>query len=237
MNEITLFNYEENEVRVVRTGSEPYWVALDVCKALGIKNMSKALTRIDADEKDELTLSDVTGRNQKMIVVNEPGLYSLIFCSRKEKAIRFKRWITHEVLPSIRKNGAYVAPTTTVVVPNNDPLVHQIEMLLAVAKRQSQIEAQVVENQTNANEAKQIAQEALEIASGDTGFCTVLGYARRLGTRLTLSQAQRMGKALSKYCRENKLPIGQVPDGRHGFVFQYLNEVLEKHKSLFLSPV
>lgn len=84
---------------------EPWVVAKDVCDALEINNTSKALERIDADEKG-ITSSYTPSGIQEMLIVNESGLYTLILGSRKKEAKEFKRWVTHEVIPAIRKTGA-----------------------------------------------------------------------------------------------------------------------------------
>jgi anti-repressor protein len=89
------------------SGGEPWFVARDVCAALEIKNMSDALGKLDEDEKG-VALTDTLGGTQRMSTVSEPGLYSLIMRSRKPEAHAFKRWVTHEVLPSIRKDGGYM---------------------------------------------------------------------------------------------------------------------------------
>ena len=96
-------------MRVVERDGEPWFVAADVCKALEIANNRDALTRIDDDEKG-VALADTLGGKQEVTIVNEPGLYSLVLGSRKPEAKVFKRWVTHEVIPSIRKHGAYLTP-------------------------------------------------------------------------------------------------------------------------------
>jgi anti-repressor protein len=88
---------------------EPWWVASDVCGALEIGNSRMALSRLDDDEKG-VTTADTLGGKQELSVVNESGLYSLILKSRKQSAKRFKKWVTGEVLPSIRKTGTFGAP-------------------------------------------------------------------------------------------------------------------------------
>ena len=112
MNEIKIFNNVDfGEIRVMEQQGEPWFSALDVCKALDIGNPSQALTRLDDDEKTTTLISNeaaASGMSQ-MAFVNEPGLYSLVLGSRKPEAKAFKRWITHEVIPSIRRNGGYIA--------------------------------------------------------------------------------------------------------------------------------
>lgn len=84
-----------------------WFVAKDVCKVLGIKNHKDAVSRLDDDEKDEVGITDPIGRVQKTLIVNESGFYSLVFQSRKPAAKKFRKWVTSEVLPSIRKFGYY----------------------------------------------------------------------------------------------------------------------------------
>ena len=108
MNETQLFNFKGQQVRTVTINNEPYFVATDVTKILGLTNTTVALSRLDEDERSKFNL----GRQGKANVVNEYGLYELIIASRKSEAHEFKRWITHEVLPSIRKHGAYMTPQT-----------------------------------------------------------------------------------------------------------------------------
>ena len=109
MNNLQIFKNEEfGEIRVVEMKNEPWFVAKDICEILDIKNSRQALTRVDEDEKADVILNDGS-QNRCMSAVNEYGLYNLILASRKKEAKEFKRWITHEVLPSIRKTGGYIA--------------------------------------------------------------------------------------------------------------------------------
>ena len=106
MNELQIFNSEEyGEIRTISINDEPWFVASDICKALDISNPSVAITRLDEDERSKFNL----GRQGEGNIVNEYGLYSLVLASRKPEAKKFKRWITHEVIPSIRKHGGYIA--------------------------------------------------------------------------------------------------------------------------------
>ena len=108
MNDLMIFNNPEfGEIRAIEQNGEPWFVAADVCRALDIGNVTQALSRLDPDE---ITLISNEG-SREINLVNEPGLYSLVLGSRKPEAKAFKRWITHEVLPSIRKNGVYILPT------------------------------------------------------------------------------------------------------------------------------
>lgn len=105
-NELTIFENEEfGRIRSVMVNGEPYFVAKDICDILEIKNTTDAVKRLDEDEVTRFNLGGLSG---EVNIVNEYGLYSLILASRKPEAKAFKRWITHEVIPSIRKHGAYM---------------------------------------------------------------------------------------------------------------------------------
>lgn len=105
-----IFNSNEfGQVRVIEQGNGLWFVAADVCRALEHSNVTVALERLDEDEKAKLNLGLSGGETN---IVNEPGLYSLVLGSRKPEARAFKRWIVHEVMPSIRKHGAYMTPQT-----------------------------------------------------------------------------------------------------------------------------
>lgn len=115
-NDIQIFTNEEfGEIRTINIDDEPWFVGKDVAKALGYSNSRKALADHvdDEDKKDGVTIRDSIGRDQTPILINESGVYSLVFGSKLENAKRFKRWVTSEVLPTIRKTGGYV---------NNDEL-------------------------------------------------------------------------------------------------------------------
>lgn len=109
MNEMQVFDSEQfGEIRTVKIDDEPWFVATDVCRALDHSNVTVALDRLDGDERSKFNL----GRQGETNIVNEFGLYSLILGSRKPEARAFKRWITHEVLPSIRRTGGYGTDAT-----------------------------------------------------------------------------------------------------------------------------
>lgn len=109
MQELKIFENEQfGKVRTLQIENEPYFVGKDVADILGYSNPQKAI-RDHVDDEDKLTEQIVlSGQNRQMYIINESGLYSLILASRKKEAKAFKRWVTHEVLPSIRKHGAYM---------------------------------------------------------------------------------------------------------------------------------
>lgn len=108
MNEIVKL-YKENPVRIIEKDGEPWFVAKDVCSILEIKEPHRSIKGLDEDEKGRHSMT-TPGGEQELTMINEAGLYRLIFKSRKKEAEDFKRWVCHDVLPSIRKTGAYLAP-------------------------------------------------------------------------------------------------------------------------------
>jgi prophage antirepressor-like protein len=106
-----VFVYEDRPLRTAGTADAPLFVAADVCRCLDIQNPADTLARLDEDEKGLGSIYTPGGR-QEMLCVTEPGLYALVLGSRKPAARGFKRWLTHEVVPAIRKTGIYGAPAT-----------------------------------------------------------------------------------------------------------------------------
>lgn len=140
MNDVTIFRKDEfGAVRAVTLEGEPWFVAADVCRALGLGNSSDVIKRLDEDER---TLVSIEGASNGLPVnaVNEPGLYALILGSRKPEAKAFKRWITHEVIPEIRKTGGYIAGQETM---DDDQLLANALIVAQrkIAERNKQLEA------------------------------------------------------------------------------------------------
>lgn len=107
MSTVQQYTYAGLMMRAVDSNGEPWFVTNDVCRVLGITNVGNALASLDADEKSSIHIADGTSGNPNKSIINEPGLYSLALRSRKPEARAFKRWITHEVIPAIRKTGGY----------------------------------------------------------------------------------------------------------------------------------
>lgn len=123
MNNIVPFNFNQNQVQVIiDEQGDPWWVASEICGVLGIVNSRDAVNNLDDDEKATVVIADTgNGGRDRRIIINEPGLYSLILRSRKPEAKLFKRWITHEVIPSIRKTGKYSVARTQVLPDFTNP--------------------------------------------------------------------------------------------------------------------
>lgn len=147
MNEPQLFNFEGNEVRTVVIDNEPYFVGKDIAGVLGYKRAAKAIQdHVDIEDKDEVPIQDSIGRLQQTPIINESGLYALIFGSKLESAKRFKRWVTSEVLPAIRKHGAYATARTIDDWLNNpDMMIKALEQLKTEREQRLIAEQQVNE--------------------------------------------------------------------------------------------
>lgn len=110
MNELQVFQNDQfGQVRTVQNDGQPWFVAADVCRALELGQVTNTIRRLDEDEKALISIKGISRGNDQVSIINEPGLYTLVIGSRKPEARAFKRWITHEVIPSIRKSGGYIA--------------------------------------------------------------------------------------------------------------------------------
>ncbi|MDQ7789591.1 MAG: phage antirepressor KilAC domain-containing protein [Clostridia bacterium] len=171
MNQLQrIFNYQGNRVRTTIKDGQPWFIARDVCNILELDNVGQALTRLDDDEKGTIILNDGTPGNPNMAIVNEPGLYSLILASRKPEARVFKRWVTHEVLPSIRQTGMYA------IVPKTLP-----EALRAYAdevERRELAEAEVAKLKPKAEFFDAVADSKDAIPIGDAAKVLNCGIGR-----------------------------------------------------------
>lgn len=141
MNEIQIFeNSQFGEVRSVVKGGEPWFIAKDVCDCLGINNPTVAVSRLDDDERAKFNL----GRQGETNVINEYGLYGLVLASRKPEAKEFKRWVTHEVIPAIRKTGMYMTDNAVQNILNNPTAF--IEILTEYKKVQDENKSLTMQN-------------------------------------------------------------------------------------------
>lgn len=114
MNELQLFNFENNQVRTLLINDEPWFVGKDVAEILGYSKARNAIaTHVDDDDKKGAPIQGDLGGTQEMTVINESGVYALVFGSKLPSAKRFKHWVTSEVLPQIRKTGSYATPQLT----------------------------------------------------------------------------------------------------------------------------
>ena len=132
MNNMQIFTYNSNEVRTVEMNGEPWFVLKDVCEVLGIADHKVTARRLETDEVCQTPLTDSMGRQQETTVINESGLYNVILRSDKPEAKPFRKWVTSEVLPSIRKHGAYMTPETLqAAILNPDTMIQLCQQLKA----------------------------------------------------------------------------------------------------------
>lgn len=136
MNELQVFSYNNTEIRTVQKDGEVWWVLKDVCDVLELSNTNRVAERLEADELTLLKLIS-GGQNREMICINESGLYNVLIRSDKPAAVPFRRWVTHEVLPSIRKHGAYMTPDTLEKALLNPDTIIQIATALKAEQEKS----------------------------------------------------------------------------------------------------
>jgi len=212
-NPFQFFNFKDFTVRIILNDEgEPLFIAADVCKVLDIDQVSRAMERLDDDEKGVIS-NNTPGGKQEMWAVNEPGLYTLVLGSRKPAAKEFKRWIAHEVIPSIRKTGGYVvkpmSPAEILVMHAQNFLAHE-QRLEAIEKKQARISAHV---------------------DARNEHFTVLAYCRLKGLNTpTMADAGSIGKRCVSLSNARGYEVGRVSDPRYGWVNTYhesiLNEVM-----------
>lgn len=166
-----VFDYEGSKVRTAVVNGEPWFVAPDVCAVLEIANSRDAVGRLDEDEKGVVS-TDTPGGKQAVAIISEAGLYSLVLGSRKPEAKAFKRWITHEVIPSIRKDGLYVTPE---LLFNPDHLLRVTQRLAEEYHGRLEAEAKVKElapkadffdDVTTADDAQSVRDVAKVLGTG-----------------------------------------------------------------------
>ena len=142
---LQLFSYENNNVRVVIINDEPWFVTRDICNVLGIVETKTITERLDTDEQRLTPVSnETTGRSYDMSIINESGVYTAIIRSDKPEAKLFRKWITSEVLPSIRKTGSYTSQLAPV-----DPLAELRELTKSFMAMQSEINTKLLEDSKN----------------------------------------------------------------------------------------
>ena len=164
MNDITIFNHLGNDIRVMTDDrGEPLFVLKDICDALGLGNNREVVRRLDEDCVSTTDATDNLGRTRQTNVVTEAGLYEVIFMSRKPEAKAFKRWVTSEVLPSIRKHGMYATPATIEdMIANPDMAIRLLTTLKEERAARARAEAEVEAQRPVAALGK-----AIETAEGD----------------------------------------------------------------------
>ncbi|WP_229595007.1 BRO family protein [Rossellomorea vietnamensis] len=198
-----MFNYNENPVRTIVQGETIYFVAKDVCNLLEIAKNRDAVSRLDDDERGSV-LVDTLGGKQTVTAVNESGLYSIIFTSRKEEAKKFKKWVTSEVLPTVRKHGVYMTDDVlekTITDPD-----FMIDLLTSLkAEKQKRLKAEsTVSILTHVNKT----YTATEIAK-ELGFKSARALNQDIARRKLQFQQNGTWVFYSKYADKGYVEIKQ----------------------------
>lgn len=162
MNELQVFSYEGKEIRTIQRNGETWWVLKDVCGVLGLSNARMIADRLDEDDVSLAYVTDSMDRRQQTNIVNESGLYNVILRSDKPEAKKFKRWVTHEVLPQIRRHGAYIT-TSKLEEIMNDP--DSWIQLLTALKEERQEKAQL-QLQAAQDKPKVVFADAVSASGG-----------------------------------------------------------------------
>lgn len=220
MTDVTPFDFQGNSVRVVTIDSDPWFVAPDASRSLGYSNPRDAIVRyVDAeDRRDGVEIPDAIGRSQPTTVINESGLYALIFSSKLPAAKDFKRWVTSKVLPQIRKTGSYaVAPM--------DPL-DQAQMMLDAMRanrdRLARLEGTtyaLTQSQHHMLKAVEGVSARQSAQDGEHNWFTTLAYAKLNDLPTDRVSCQRHGQRASSLMRSR----GQEPHKRQDATFGTIN--------------
>lgn len=210
MNELTIFNNEEfGEIRTVQINEDVWFVGKDVAQALGYAAERNAISA-HVDEEDRLTHQiSAAGQMRDMTLINESGIYALVFSSKLESAKRFKHWITSEVLPQIRKTGSYAvakSPTEMLVLMAQE-LDKQSKAMLEVKEDVKRLESKIM---TVPNE-----------------YYTIAGYANLKGKKVDITKARQIGIYAGRLSRKYGYEIGQVSDPRFGTINSYHLDILK----------
>ncbi|WP_239732546.1 BRO family protein [Mammaliicoccus sp. E-M25] len=185
MNELQIFNFDSNEVRTVVVNEEPYFVGNDVAKTLGYKDYRSAVNR-KVDKEDKLSSQIVyAGQERKVTLINESGLYSLIFGSELDSAKRFKRWVTSEVLPQIRKQGFYMTNSLVQEIVDNPQVIHYLAEQVARINEDNQKQTSHLETIDKKIEGEYVTPQDLDAIQYATKV-QAEKFLDKLGMQITL---------------------------------------------------
>lgn len=232
MNKLQVINDErfkifskENlgSVRTVLLNNEPWFCIKDICDILGLTNPTVVTQRLDEDEVTKFNLGSKVGITN---FTNESGLYTLILRSDKPEAKPFRKWITSEVIPAIRKTGKYEEKPMT----SAQYLLQQAQWMVEAENRMNNIENDVAQtNQSIGNMKKDIIRiEHNERRTVTSNHLTVIAYANMKGIKPNTYNSSVMGRKATKVCRTRGLLTGTVVDSKYGLINTYPLEVLDE---------
>lgn len=185
--DIQLYNFEHKPIRIVVVDGEPRFVARDVCAAIDLPNMSMALTRLDDDERGVNSI-DTPGGAQQVATITESGLYSLVLRSDKKAAAKFRRWVTHKVLPEIRRTGSY--PAAPAQLPSKKELA---QWVVEAEERAELAEAKVAALEPPAAAWTELAEAAGDYSVADAAKVLSRDPDIKTGERRLFQSMQAFG--------------------------------------------
>lgn len=185
MQELQIFNFDSNEVRTVVVNEEPYFVGNDVAQILGYEDYRGAINK-KVDEEDKLRSQiDHAGQKRTVTLINESGLYSLIFSSKLDSAKRFKRWVTSEVLPQIRKQGFYMTNSLVQEIVDNPQVIHYLAEQVARINEDNQKQTSRLETIDKKIEGEYVTPQDLDAIQYATKV-QAEKFLDKLGMQITL---------------------------------------------------
>lgn len=223
MSDLVPFDYSGREVRTVLVDDEPWFVALDVCAVLGIRNASDAVRGLDVDEVGTTEVIDATGRAQQVRTISEPGLYALLARSRRPEARPFRRWVNHDVLPAIRRTGTYVAPSAVMATRPGT----QLDVLAAMVAEMQRVETLVL----NAGQDARVANARIDAIEGRHDWFSALGYAKTHGLPTDSMSLARFGKLAATIARSEGVEPNKVQHAHFGTVNEFPVHVWDRAAS------
>jgi prophage antirepressor-like protein len=222
-----------------------WFIGIDACRALELVNSNDALSRLDPDEKTLVTTEgESSGASRQFVAINEPGLNQLLMSSRVEKARQFRRWLAHEVVPTLRKTASYsISPSAS------DPLTTALEAALENRRRQLQLEQDVRRVQEDqkqlaviaerselaARQAEEKADFALDVITEKAKAHPLVTWAKTKGVLLPYPHDCNEGKRVAAMCRSRGVRVGKLttikfPDGVNVYPIEILEEWLEEYR-------
>lgn len=209
-NKFHVFTFQGHEFTIITDDDGNLWFAGNqVAQALEIVDIRQAIERLDDDEKRRYSVP-TGGGIQSVVCISEAGLYSLVLSSRKPAAKDFKRWLTHDVLPAIRKTGSYITSNLT-------PLQILRQMLDTFEAQNERIDN--LDNRVELLEAH--VQPELE-------YFTITGYCHKRKLTVSTNQAISLGQKAKRLSVERNVPVGKIADPRYGEVNTYHVSILDE---------
>ena len=221
-----VFQFKTNSIRMFEAESIVWFIARDVSDVLGYSQLGHALRLVDDEDKLLITnknplsgLFDFDIPDRGIYVINESGVYSMVLNSRRDDAKKFKKWVTSEVLPSIRKTGKYEANPFS---SPEDLMVGQAKLMLQVCESLATIQKKMLKLETS----QQQMQDRMDGALPRDGYLTILGFCAKHNLKMTTEDKRLLGVEAAKACKSQKLFVDEVPDKRFGKVNAYPEVVL-----------